>query len=196
MHKDMRDIVKNNQGEKATLSKNHRARFQDKLHKEFHKDEVKLKSKSYQWLYVAASIVILVGLGITFYPKSGGIEGSNQPPIVTTNTKENISEISLGSISPELKTIETYYTNTINYQLSQLELTKENKEVFDVYLAQLGELTKEYKSLTKELNTKGVNDDTINALIGNLQLRLQLLKRMQKQLQEFKNPNQNYEQTI
>ena len=35
---------------------------------------------------------------------------------------------------------------------------KDNKELFDGYLLQLKELTDEYKSLTKELNNKGVND--------------------------------------
>ncbi len=188
MSKDIREILKENVENSERLSTNHRQRFQQKMMEELHeKPSVK---KSYQWLYIAASVVLLVSLGIQFYP-TNSIE---TPANVISNQPTN--EISLGSISPELKTVEAYYVNTINYELSQLELTDDNKELFDGYLAKIGELTKEYKSLNHELNTKGINDDTINALIGNLQLRLQLLKRMHKQLKELKNPNQNDIQTI
>ncbi|WP_431166800.1 hypothetical protein [Tenacibaculum halocynthiae] len=192
MDKDIRDILKNNTNNNVEISSKHRERFQQKLLSELH--EKPNKKKNYKWLYVAASIVLLVGVGIKF--SQTNIEGESLPKITNSVELNNDSQISLGSISPELKTIESYYINTINYELSQLELTKENKELFDGYLTQLGLLTKEYKSLTQELNKKGINDDTINALIGNLQMRLQLLKRMQKQLHEFKNPNQNDTQTI
>jgi len=65
-------------------------------------------------------------------------------------------------------------------------------------LLKIAELTKEYKLLTKELNIKGVNDDTIDALIRNLQLRLQLLQRLKKQLKQIKelNTTQNESQII
>ncbi len=188
MSKDIREILKKDVESSVELSTNHRRRFQQKLMEELH--EKPAVKKSYQWLYTAASIVLLLGLGITFYPTGNIVE-----PINTVNI-EDINKISLGNVSPELKTIESYYVNTINYELSQLELTDDTKEFFDGYFAKIGELTKEYKSLTEELNTKGVNDNTINALIGNLQLRLQLLKRMQKQLNELKNTNQNDIQTI
>jgi len=188
MSKDIREILKNEVENTERLSTNHRQRFQQKLMDELH--EKPSTKKSYQWLFIAASIILLVSIGVKFYP-TNTIE-----PAIKEIPEEYRNKISLGSISPELKTVEDYYVNTINYELSQLELTSANKELFDGYLTKIGELTKEYKSLTKELNTKGVNDDTINALIGNLQLRLQLLKRMQKQLQEFKNPTQNDIQTI
>lgn len=188
MSKDIREILKNNVENTERLSTNHRQRFQQKLLGELH--STPSTKKSYQWLYVAASIILLVSLGIQLYPTN------TVAPIISESSKEVQNQISLGTISPELKTVEDYYVNTINYELSQLELTDDNKELFDGYLTKIGELTKEYKSLTEELNTKGINDNTINALIGNLQLRLQLLKRMQKQLQEFKNPTQNDIQTI
>ncbi|OSY87711.1 hypothetical protein WH52_09785 [Tenacibaculum holothuriorum] len=192
MPKDIREILDKKVENKANLSMNHRERFQHKLQTELH---LKPKEKqSFRWMYVAASIVLLVSLVIRFYPTENTIIEA-PTPIVDLNEDTN-TQISLGTISPELKTIEAYYTNSINYELSQLELTDENKELFDGYLNKLKELTQEYKSLTKELNTKGVNDNTINALIGNLQLRLQLLKRMQKQLHEFKNPTQNEMQSV
>ncbi|CAM1346670.1 hypothetical protein [Tenacibaculum insulae] len=188
MSKDIREILKKEVENSVELSTNHRQRFQQKLMEEL-QEKPSIK-KSYKWLYVAASIVLLVSLGIQFYPTN-----TIETPIKEI-PEEYKNNISLGTISPELKTVESYYVNTINYELSQLELTDDTKEFFDGYFAEIGELTKEYKTLTRELNTKGINDNTINALIGNLQMRLQLLKRMQKQLKELKNPTQNDIQNI
>jgi hypothetical protein len=188
MSKDIKEVLKEKVESSAELATNHRLRCQQKLMEDLHnKPSV---NKSYHWLYAAASILLLLGFGYTFYPT----ENIETP--INILPKEYNGQISLGNVSPELKTIEAYYVNTINYELSQLELTDDTKEFFDGYFAKIGELTKEYKSLTEELNTKGINDNTINALIGNLQLRLQLLKRMQKQLNELKKTNQHDTQTI
>ncbi|MGB0879151.1 MAG: hypothetical protein ACPGTO_01140, partial [Polaribacter sp.] len=146
----------------------------------------KPKKKNYIWLSIAASIVLLISVGIQFYPTDTG-EGKD--------TEINSALISLGTISPELNTIETYYINSINLEISQLEITEQNKEILDGYFEKIAELTKEYKSLTKELNTKGVNDATIDALIGNLQLQLQLLQRLKKQLNNLQNLNSKQDET-
>ena len=97
--------------------------------------------------------------------------------------------MTLGKISPELNTIETYYVNSINLEISEIEIDNSNKELIDGYLLKIAELMNEYTLLTKELNTKGVNNATIDALIRNLQLRLELLQHLKKQLSQFKNLN-------
>lgn len=184
MQKDIRDIVKNNKEENVKLSDSHAIKFKALLEDEL--QVKKPKKNTFKWLSVAASIVLLISLGIQFYP--------------TQNIKNNdevnpVKEITLGTISPEFKTIETYYTNSINLEISQLELNDNNKDIIDGYLLKIKELTKEYKSLTKELNTKGVNDSTIDALMRNLQLRLQLLKRLKEQLKQLKNLNSKQDDT-
>lgn len=189
MQQDIRKTVKNYKEKNVELSANHTRKFEDLLQQEMH--QKKTKKKTFKWLSIAASIVLLVSLAIKFYPIKNDI---NQPK-KDTETSTTFKQISLGSISPEFKTIESYYTNSINLEISQLDLSEENKDVVDGYLLKLAELTKEYKSLTKELNTKGVNDATIDALIGNLQLRLQLLKRLKKQLKQLKNLNTKQNET-
>ncbi|QOD61596.1 hypothetical protein H9I45_03865 [Polaribacter haliotis] len=183
MQQDIREEIKGFKEPNIELSANHANKFEKLLKAEMHQQ--KPKKKNFKWLSIAASIVLLTSLGIKFYPTK-----NIEQPI------ENVAkEISLGSISPEFETIEKYYINSINLEISQLELTDENKEIIDGYLSKIAELTKEYKSLTKELNTKGVNDSTIDALISNLQLRLQLLKRLKKQLKELKNLNNTQNDT-
>ena len=176
MQQDIRDLLKDFKEENVALSANHSNKFENLLHSEFHQQ--KPKKNTFKWLSVAASIMLLVSIGVKFYStKTTEKDIINNP----------IKEISLGSISPEFQTIETYYKNSISLAISQLDLAEENKEIVDGYLLKIAELTKEYKSLTKELNTNGVNDVTIDALISNLQLRLQLLKRLKKQLKQLKN---------
>lgn len=188
MPKDIRKLLENYPEESVNLSENHSNKFESKLMKELH--EERPKRKTVYWLSIAASLALLVTVAIQFNSDSKG-DGPLKSP-VTEETKQ----ISLGTISPELNTIETYYVNSINLELSQLEITDENKELIDTYLQKIGELTEEYKSLTKELNTKGVNDQTIDALINNLQLRLQLMKRLKKQLNNLKEVNSNQNEKI
>ena len=56
----------------------------------------------------------------------------------------------------------------------------------DDYMRRLSELNEEYKKLNIELNEIGPNDQTINALIKNLQLRLQLLQKLKEKLNQLK----------
>ena len=175
MQKDIREKLKEYKDKNVELSINHATKFEALLQSELHQQ--KSQKKNFKWLSIAASILLLVSLGIKFYPSK--ILG--EVPSIKKS-----KEITLGNISPEFNTIETYYTNSINLEISELDLSDKHKDIVDGYLLKIAELTKEYKSLTKELNTNGVNDVTIDALIRNLQLRLQLLQRLKKQLKELK----------
>lgn len=178
MPKDIRKMLENYPEESANLSSGHENKFEDKLMKELHQKQS--KPQTWKWLSIAASLALLITVSIQFIPES-------KSPIIEKPEKEN--KISLGTISPEYNTIEKYYTNSINLAISELDITEENQEILDSYLNKIKELTNEYKTLTLELNTKGVNEQTIDALISNLQLRLQLLKRLKKQLNDLKELN-------
>ena len=179
MQQDIRDLFENYKDEKSKLSVDHSTKFENLLQKELHQHQKPAKKTNFvKWLSMAVSFALLITLAIQFYPNKQ-IEDDTQ----TDKT------ITLGNISPELNTIESYYVNSINLAISELDLNDENKDVIDEYLIKIAELTNEYNSLTQELNTKGVNDVTINALISNLQLRLQLLQRLQKQLKKLNTLN-------
>lgn len=182
MLNDIKEIMKSYKSQETSLSANHRNKFHDRLLKEVHKQP---KKNKYRWLQVAASVVFIVSAYIGFL----NTEMLQETPIKRTK------EIRLGSLSSEFKSIENYYTNSINYEISNLDVNENNKEILDGYLAKIGELTTEYKSLTTELNTKGVNDEVINALINNLQVRLQLLQRLKKQLNDLKQLNSAQNET-
>ena len=190
MQKDIRKMMDAYKDETIELSSKHTVKFEALLAQEMH--QKKPRKKNYKWLSIAASVVLLISIAVRYYPTEKIEESLTKKDAETSST---LKQISLGTISPEFNTIETYYTKSINIEISQLEITDDNKEILDGYLVKIAELTKEYKSLTKELNTKGVNDATIDALISNLQLRLQLLKRLKKQLNEIKNLNTKQDET-
>lgn len=177
MLQDIRDTLKDFKVEKGTLTNNHSKKFEALLMQKLHTKQS--KTTQYKKLSIAAAILLLIAVAIQ-NPLEKKIENLND-----TKTSLVTEEISLGSISPEFNTIEIYYTNSINLVMSDLRVTDANEEILAGYLSKIKELAQEYKALTKELNTKGINDNTIDALIQNLQLRLQLLQRLKKQLKNL-----------
>ena len=183
MPKDLREILQKKHISSEKLSKNHRINFEEKLKNEMHTS----RNKSYQFLKIAASFLVLIGLGTSFYYFSNATKSN---PIKTAKIE------SLGSISPELKNIENYYMASIQAEISDLNKTSENKELLDGYLEKISELSAEYKLLTNQLNTEGLNEKTINALIENLQLRLNLLYQLKAQLNELQNIKKSENENI
>ncbi len=184
MAQDLRDLFKEEQ-EKSHLkmSENHEARFIEKLDAALpEKSSVKNQISIF---YIAASIVVLIGLAFgayQFFNNSKSLE--NQ--LVDTDQPTNERELkSLGDISPDLKKVEDYYLAHINLELSKVKLTPENKELFDAYVLRLAELNEEYKQLSIELTENGPNELTVSALIDNLKLRLDLLYRLKEQLSDL-----------
>ncbi len=176
MPKDLRELLKKEPMQTSKLSKNHRINFETRLQQEVHSTK-----KNYNFiLKIAASFLVIVGLGSSLFYFSGN---------AVQKTSKTAKIENLGSISPELKNIENYYLASINTEISNLQETPKNKELLDGYLEKIGELTNEYKLLTNELNTEGLNEKTINALIDNLQLRLKLLYQLKEQLNELKKLN-------
>ena len=171
MAKDIRELFKNdNQQSDKQMSHGHEARFLDKL------DQALPQKKQSNWTFlnIAASIVIIIGLGFggyTFFKQDANpitVVDTEQPKPETNTTTKTMT---LGDISPDLKKVEDYYVANINLELSKLKLTPENKELFDGYVLRLEELNAEYKSLSTELTDNGPDEHTVNALIQNLKFR-------------------------
>jgi len=174
MAQDLRDLFKDNQiKSNIAMSEGHKARFLEKLDRELPQET---GSKHVKLWGIAASVIVLLGLSYGAL-QFGSQVGPEQPeemgaPGVST----------LGDVSPELKKVEDFYLASINLQLSKIELTLDNKELFDGYLTKLEELNTEYQILNLELTENGPNALTVDALINNLKLRLNLLIRLQDQI--------------
>ncbi|MEM9362771.1 MAG: hypothetical protein AAGA43_09055 [Bacteroidota bacterium] len=185
MAQDLKELFKKERKEtKYSMKPGHEDRFMQRLEEEL---PTAKKRSSYFWLSVAASVILLVGLGIYIIFQPGEIDQDPSKKVVDVNTvEENVVPISLGDLSPDLKKIEDYYVANISLQLAELEFNPDNKALVDGYMERLAELDGEYNRLNQELNELGPNDDTISALINNLQLRLQLLQKLKTKLNQLK----------
>lgn len=182
MGQDLRELFeKANRENGQQIGPGHEKRFLERLEAEFPKKHIRYS----MFLKVAASVLILIGISLLYVTNSKKVPSTT---IVEEQDvgKENVGYISLGDLSPDLKKIESYYVTSINLELSKLEILEENKGLVGSYITKLGELDTEYEKLSLELNEIGPNDQTITAMIKNLQLRLQLMHRLKEKLNSLK----------
>lgn len=188
MARDIRELFKNDKITHEKMPENHQERFFKKL------DEAlpEKSTSNFNWMKIAASIAVLLGVsfGAFKYFQPTAVDASNQ----TVANNDTVKTKTLGDISPGLKKVENYYLASINLELSKMNYTPETKELFDGYLAQLNELDKEYQRLSLELTASGPTELSVNALIDNLKLRLNLLYRLRTQLKEFSTNDSNTEE--
>ncbi len=184
MAQDIRELFKDDKITEGKMPNNHEERFLEKLDKAL--PEQKSRTSKFRYFQIAASVVVLFGLSF------GAFKYFQSPVKITptvVTTKEPVETKTLGDVSPGLKKVEDYYLASINLELSKAKYTPETKDVFDRYLLQLDELDKEYKRLSLELTESGPGELTINALIDNLKLRLNLMYRLRAQLKELNTSN-------
>lgn len=182
MAQDLRRLFEEERAKQYPMKTGHEKRFADRLDKAL----PQTKKRSFYTLRIAASVLILVSAGIFAYRQFYQEEIPATTIITSEGPAEEEQGISLGDLSPDLKKVEDYYVVNINLALADLEISPENKSLVDDFMKRLGELNKEYARLNNELNQIGPNDQTITALIKNLQLRLQLLQKLKSKLNEFK----------
>jgi hypothetical protein len=178
MAQDLRNLFEEEPTEQhVKMSEGHEANFLKKLDKALPKGK---PVRRFWMLNIAASVIVLLGLSYGAYQFFQTNGDPVEPTLVeSTNLK------TLGDVSPDLKKVEDYYLASINLELSKVQLTPENKELFDGYVQRLKELNVEYDKLTVELNDNGPNTETLDALIDNLKYRLNLVMRLKEKLQDF-----------
>ena len=196
MGQDIRELLKNDRlfdvSQMEEMSSNHELRFLDKLNENFpekRSSKVVTLPKRKMYYSIAASVVVTLALGSFFFLNSVQ-HTSNE---IVYNLSKNNKEVlpSLADVSPEFKEVEDYYLASINVELANLKVTDGNREVVGSFMKQLSRLDDEYKVLQREFHTEGANTFAIEALIDNLQMRLELLQQLKQNLNtiDAKNPD-------
>ncbi|MEE9364704.1 MAG: hypothetical protein V3U92_19050 [Cellulophaga sp.] len=181
MARDLRKMFQEYKEEKHLMKSGHKERFLNRL-----EEEIPRKKRHFLNWKIAASIVLILSSGVYFFNTKDSVDPINNAIVEKDTSPNNTNTITLSKLSPDLKTVEEYYVTNIGLVLSELEISDSNKALVDSFMERLSELNTEYETLNKELNQVGPNDQTINALINNLQLRLQLLEKLKIKLNELK----------
>ncbi len=195
MAQDIRDLFRNDKTQNwEKMDKGHEKRFEARLDESFPN---KKSGGNYFFLKIAAMVVVVIGIGLFFFIPDNKIKENPVVNAPVENDEEKDApenQFQLSDISPEFKKVEDYYMANINMELSKIELNETNKTLIDAYMAELEELNKEYQRLNNDFKEAGPNEQTVEAMIINLQMRLDLLFRLKNKLNELKqNNNGNYE---
>ena len=183
MEQDLREMFrKDREQQKHAIKPGHEERFLNKLEEALPVN----KKQKWGWLKIAASVAIIAGIGLGVVYFNGENSQNSTTVVDNTITEEQKNEFTFGDLSPDLKKVENFYVANINMELAKLEVSPDTKGLIDSFMEQLNNLNLEYKTLNKELKELGPNDQTITALIENLQLRLQLLQKLKRKLNELK----------
>ena len=185
------------------LEKGHQKRFEARLETAFPKETGK---KSNKWLYlqIAAILVVLLTVGFVFLNPGDNSIIDTEPQVVDnpapketveeTPVKEEVKkqqevpvtkEYRLSDVSPEYKKVEDFYLASLNLELAKLDVNDENRDLVKSFMSQLSELDKEYQRLNNEINEAGLSESNVEAMINNLQLRLELLFKLKNKINEI-----------
>ena len=102
--------------------------------------------------------------------------------------QDDLQEADLASVSEEMKTTQSFFTSTINNELTRLKSysTPETEALVNDALNQIGQLEYKYQKLKTDLVTSGNDKRVVYAMISNFQTRIDLLTQVIETLEELK----------
>ncbi|WP_299822932.1 hypothetical protein [uncultured Pontibacter sp.] len=134
------------------------------------------------FMRIAAAVVLLLGCGLTLVmmkqntPDTGNVLAASQQKVIS-------------NIAPEIVEVEAYYVSQIEEKKS--ELTEYDKKVLGLGEQQeidreLARLDSSYLQLKKQLYTTPNTEEIVEAMVQNLQIRIEVLNRQLEVLQRIK----------
>ncbi|GAA4277768.1 hypothetical protein [Aquimarina mytili] len=199
MAQDIRELLKQDkQLPSERINEGHQERFMDRLDKEL---PIKAtKSVNYSWLKIAASIVVILSVSLMTFNQFQNKVPDTTDIVDNTEIKNatvllNKQSSPLAEISPKYEEMENNVLTLIKVKLSQITIDDTNRELVESFMVRLKNLDIEYQSLNKELMEVGPNQQSVEAMIENLKLRLSLLNRLNDKLKELeKITNESYDE--
>jgi len=179
MEQDIRNLFKDEDASGKKLPKFHREEFLEKL--KTSKSGIQ-KSNSYKLIYkIAAMLALFFAIGFIV---------SNQ------FTKKNTQVVETLTIELQVEKIEQQYLANIETEWQSFLALAKDEKLVRRFKKRLNELDKDYKELSENFKSDTNNILVIEALVENLQTRLQLLKDIQKHIKILNQKNEHYENTI
>lgn len=177
MSKRLEDFIRANREEFDDIEP--RADLWDRIEKQMPATVVQMKVEKRQAktfslgfvLRVAAIIIVVMGIGFTFYLRS----------TKTTNG------VDLAAINPEYAKQQAQYVSLIEDKRSELkELTKTDPQLYREFSTEIDKMEASYKKLKTDLATSPNQERVLRAMIRNLQIQAEVLNQQLQVIEQFK----------
>lgn len=146
----------------------------DKIAAELDKKQQKKTIKMYQWMSIAAMLVISLGAYLSY----------------NYQTK---STIDVADVSQTLGKKEVHLASLIEEKKDSLQIyAHDNPELYNKFKADVDKLNKDYEALKKQLQTSPNSQIVVRAMIKNLDIQLQVLNQQLmiiNQVNQYKKEN-------
>ena len=192
MAQDIRKMFREDTTLPSRPPKGHQKRFEARLEEALPQERKNPDSgRMFYFLRIAAVLVVVLGISFFFLNREGEFAGEQFTTAPTETKVEAEDEIpvtkeyQLSDVSPEFKKVEDYYLASLNMELAKLDVNENNKELIDSFMSQLAGLDREYQKLNAEINESGLTEGTIEAMVSNLQLRLDLLYKLKNKINDI-----------
>lgn len=173
MKRDIRNLFENEEVQNTKqLPEHHRVEFLARL-----KRQSKRKQKPYFRLSVAAVLLIALTIGFNVFKTES--ESEETAPILA-----------------QIETLEATYLADIETEWQNFIAIAEDEVLVERFRKKLKELDADYKDIAVQFKTDTNNILVIEALVDNLQTRLQILKDIQKHIKILNQKSEPYENTI
>lgn len=139
-------------------------------------------SADFLFMRIAAAVVLLLGCGLTLF-----LMKQNAPDASTMMAASQQQVI--GNIAPEIVEVEAYYVSEIEEMKG--ELSEYDKKILGLsgqkeIDRELARLDSSYMQLKKQLYTTPNTEEIVEAMVQNLQIRIEVLNRQLEVLQSIK----------
>ncbi len=147
----------------------------------------------FMFMRIAAAVLLLFGCGLTLFMMKQNTPAGNNNMLAAKETTATANIPTINNIAPELVEVEAYYTSQIknkkeeltSYDLKALGL--DEQQLID---RELAKLDSSYLLLKKQLYTNPNTDKVMDAMIQNLQIRINVLNRQLEVLQRIGKPKE------
>ncbi|MGJ8550846.1 hypothetical protein [Winogradskyella wichelsiae] len=173
MKQDIRNLF-NEEDDLKTLPENHRIEFVEKL-----KKQSKPKQNPYAWLSAAAILIIALTIGFN------AMEMKSKPELKQTSP-----------IIAQVEAVEAEYLANIETEWQSFIAIADDAVLVERFRKNLEDLDNDYQDISLQFKEDSNNILVIEALVENLQTRLQILKDIQNHIKILNQANKQYEKSI
>ncbi|RZK18071.1 MAG: hypothetical protein EOO43_12885 [Flavobacterium sp.] len=171
MSNKLEGFVKENK--KAFEAKGPSDQLWSRIEAELDKKSKKKPIKLYQWLSIAALLVMSLGFYYSY--------------------KQANSEIEIADVNPDYGKKEVHFASLIEEKRDSLALySKENPDLFKKFVSDLKKLDENYEALKKELQLSPNPEIVVNEMMKNLEIQAEILSQQLSiinQVNQYKKEN-------